>query len=661
MRIFNCIEISVHKKKLMIGAILGVLSFIILFLTRNVCIGETNIINGGYLVGVPFLLLFLLVGAVRLRTDRKGLHFAICLLWSIGAAVASIFWAMTAVEAIAIWRMPVFNLCLNIALFFAFSGFACIFFANWRKSVNLTLILNFIVAIANSYVSQFRGREILYSDLASAKTAMMVVGEYTPQFSFRMALGLSLWVLIFFSQFSFDDYPVIKKGRSRMVSAITALCLSVMVLLGSQGLNTRTWGGQGSSVNGFYINFILSARDAKIEMPEEYSALKVADIEQDYTLNSESIISEDAPDVIVIMNESFADLHVLGDNFQTNEPVMPFWDSLQENTVKGYALTSVYGGSTANAEFEFLTGMTMGFLPAGSTPYQQYLSKETTSLAWLFRSYGYTTWATHPYYKNGWARNTVYPLIGFEESTFIDAYPQKQMVRYWVGDREMYEYLLEKLNASEDEPQFVFGVTMQNHGGYTYEGDDFQQSIQLAGYDKEYPWTEQYLSLVRESDKAIEYLLTELENRERDTVVLIFGDHLPGLESDYYDAVHGGAFVELEERMLKYKVPFVIWANYDISEKWVECTSLNYLGRYLLEAAQVELPPYYQFLADLEEAIPSMNAMGYYSVSQRRFVPFDQATAEEQEWLNKYERVLYNNLFDRESTSYLLFDQYLVD
>lgn len=90
------------------------------------------------------------------------------------------------------------------------------------------------------------------------------------------------------------------------------------------------------------------------------------------------------PNIVVIMNEAFSDLSVWGD-FATSEEVMPFFKSLQQEAVGGELYVSVKGGNTANTEFEFLTGDTMGFLPKGSIPYQQYINDETPSLASYLR------------------------------------------------------------------------------------------------------------------------------------------------------------------------------------------------------------------------------------------------------------------------------------
>ena len=202
-------------------------------------------------------------------------------------------------------------------------------------------------------------------------------------------------------------------------------------------------------------------------------------------------------------------------------------------------------------------------------------------------------------------------------------------------------------------------VTMQNHGGYDYVGENYEQTIELVGYEGEYPLAEQHLSMLHETDKAMEYLLKELESYSEDTVVLFFGDHYPKVESEFYDELHGGTFDTLSQQMKKHTVPFFVWANYNIEEGTVECTSLNYLSRYLLDAAGFDLPPYYHFLFNLEQSIPAMNALGYYSISQKDFLSYEAAPEAESALLNEYAILQYNNLFDIKNRNPIFYGQYL--
>jgi phosphoglycerol transferase MdoB-like AlkP superfamily enzyme len=136
----------------------------------------------------------------------------------------------------------------------------------------------------------------------------------------------------------------------------------------------------------------------------------------------------------------------------------------------------------------------------------------------------------HPYLANGWKRNSVWPNLCFDRCMFMDDFPQKNLIRGLVSDREMFEVLLDTYKTEAEAsggPVFIFGVTMQNHSPYDYTGDDFDCSVELTGYRGDYPEIEQYLSLIHETDRAVEYLLSCLKESERDVVVVFYGDHQP--------------------------------------------------------------------------------------------------------------------------------------
>ena len=48
----------------------------------------------------------------------------------------------------------------------------------------------------------------------------------------------------------------------------------------------------------------------------------------------------------------------------------------------------------------------------------------------------------------------------------------------------------------------------------------------------------------------------------------MFGDHQPKLPDSFYELLYGKSLnnLSLKELQKKYKVPFIIWANYDIDE-----------------------------------------------------------------------------------------------
>ncbi len=244
----------------------------------------------------------------------------------------------------------------------------------------------------------------------------------------------------------------------------------------------------------------------------------------------------------------------------------------------------------------------------------------------------------------------------FDEYSFIESYPQKELIRGYVSDQEMFEYIIEQYeNRDTSKGYFNFGVTMQNHGGYSNPRDDYESTIQLQGYQKDYPDVEQYLSLIHETDSALEYLVSYFKTVEEPVVIVFFGDHLANLNKAFYEEVHGGSFETLDEQQLMYTVPFFIWANYDIEEKEIGLTSLNYLSTYLMEVAGLSKSAYQQFLTDMKEEIPAINALGYYSKSKQCFMRVEDAEGEEAEALLRYQLLQYNGIFDVKNKSKVFF------
>lgn len=538
-------------------------------------------------------------------------------------------------------------LLLNIACSAAVYGLFMLILGRIRPAVIAASGALLLLCVINYFVYDFRGSELQWADILSIRTALNVASGYTFHPPVRVTWCVLLWGWTIFAAglLPKEGIPV-RPLLLRVFGVSAAIFCAFCLYRYAPHITPRTWARDGSLYNGYLLNFAVGMRDNIIRKPQNYESL-IDQLEEAYPAG-EVTLPEELPNIIVIMDESLADVRVMGD-LETNQPVTPFLDSLTENTIRGYALASVFGGSTANSEFEFLTGSSMAFLPASSIAYQQYVKRTTYSLPWLLQSYGYETLATHPFSARSWNRPSAYAMLGFQDTTFVDAYPNENLIRGFVSDQEMFQYILDRLDQQGDTPLFLFGISMQNHGGY--EDESYQNSISLQ--DGSFPKAEQYLSLIHETDKAVEQLLTHLENSPRKTVVLIFGDHLPRLEEEFFQSLHG-SFDELSDKMLKYQVPFYIWANYDIPEETTPVTSLNYLGVRLLEAAGLPLPPYYQFLSDAQAVIPAINIEGFYSPDGQALTK-READKTQRQWMLLYEAAQYNNLFEKKGRSQVLF------
>ena len=542
----------------------------------------------------------------------------------------------------------VMNVVVICMVFFALS----IITGRFQMSLLMSLSSLMALCIVNYYVYIFRGNELMPLDFLSVGTAMNVVDGYTLSLTPKLAFGLAVCITVYIA----GQLLTIDKAQRRshrMMSVCFLLTLFAGWMIGSGQMTMRTWQNMGTKQNGYLMNFTLMLKsEAMTGKPHDYDLSTIGELESQYAATPSS--SDDLPDIIAIMNESFADLSVLGD-LNTETEVMPYFNSLKENTIKGYALSSVYGGGTANAEFEFLTGHSVANLPMGATAYQLYVNHQTHSIVSDLKRMGYTCTATHPYLASGWSRSKVYPLLGFDDYTFINDYPREDLVRGFVSDWEMYSYMIGRYEQKGNQPLFAFGVTIQNHGGYTYAGSKYTPKLSLKGYEKDYPDVEQFLGLMKESDDAFAFLVDYFKEVDHKVIIVMFGDHQPRLDSDFLRELHGGEFNGLDEEELQYLVPFVVWTNYDIEEQTVDLTSINYLSNYIYQAMGVTMPSYNAFLNDLSSDIPAMNSQGYYSKAGHCFVAYSDADDEERKWLVKYKILQYNGLFDRAYRSEVIF------
>lgn len=514
-----------------------------------------------------------------------------------------------------------------------------------------------ILAFVNYYVYLFRENEFIFADIRSIGTGLSVAGNYELELSER-GWHVILASLLFFVIASVFRITFKRATILRLLSGLTAVWLCLAISTEIDGMNTETWEQKGSYKNGYVLNFVLSARDSFVEAPEDYEVEDITKLEQQYAQKQENPLGDTLgkePTIIVVMNESFADLRVIGE-FETNEPLTPFLDSLYENTTKGYALSSVFGAKTPNSEWEFMTGGSMAFLPVGSVVYQQYLNDEPSSMVSTLKNEGYTCVAMHPYYETGWSRNLVYPNLGFEESYFIEHFDQSQMIRKYISDEEMYQKIIERYsNRKVNEKLFIMSISMQNHGGYTTDYDNFEEKYYKIG--RSYTDANQYFSLIRESDDALRDFINYFSNVEEPVEIIFFGDHQPSLNRKFYQILNGKGLsgLTMQELEALYTVPFFIWTNYDTPEETIEITSLNFLSSMALERAGIDLPPYNQFMLDLMEVVPAINARGYYSLEKEKYLHVGDALGEELAWIKKYESLQYNGLFDTKNKSDIFF------
>ena len=578
-------------------------------------------------------------------------------------------------------------LVLNLLFFYLLYGFAAFLSGSVRRGFQIATLVPMLFGLTNYFVVSFRGSPIVPWDLLSLGTAVSVADNYTFTLSWKAAASvlMFIWMLLIVSKSS----VTFRNWKIRFAVAAVWLIGLGGYVSGIQKSSVQSFFGMDTTLftlnvlyrnNGIAAAFLGNLRFLNIEEPSGYSVKKVAEIASDLQTDAESINSEHSasvstsdsdtqkntgtataatvtnPNIIVIMDEAFSDLSVWGD-FETSEEVMPFFKQLQQEAVGGEVYVSVKGGNTANTEFEFLTGNSMAFLPTGSVPYQQYIKSETPSLASYLKSLGYTTTAIHPYNRSGWDRDTVYGYFGFDQFLDKDSFTDPYRLRGYISDKSAFDKIIEQYEIGKNQgSQFIFEVTMQNHGGYSKETPDFNIYLTLPEVESKTTSvvaTEKYLTLINQTDRALQELVEYFEQQSEPTVIVMFGDHQP---SDYITntiqricGVTGDDTLDSLEQ--GYRVPFLMWSNYGLEHQYYDGISVNYLSSILMQNANIAKTGYQEFLSNLMQSFPIINA-NVYQDADGVFHSWDE---NQEEQLKNYQILQYNQLVDKKHRDWSFF------
>lgn len=602
-----------------------------------------------FLAALALLLVCTALTAVKLRITNKYLKI---ILVALAPAINYIIFECTTGNLLTI--NGVF-LVLNVMFFYLFYVIVFALSNRLRFTILFLNIITYIIALAEYFVVLFRGRPIMIWDVLAIGTAATVAGNYEYNLVYHYVLtGMGmLAVLLLYSNVTFR----VKTLKKRLVIS-SALILFAAVFLNNfykdtirrYRLTIDMWSPSASySTSGYFLSTFVYLDYINVKPPDGYSVEAVRAIEQKIDEEPLELASDGIKpvNIICIMNESLSDLSVIND-FRTNQDYMPFLHGLTENTIKGNLYVPIFGSMTCNSEFEFLTGNSIAFLPAGGIAFQIYVNGKTHALPSMLKEIGYDSIAMHPYPGGNWNRDQVYQYMGFDNFMDQEYFKDVDMVRNYVSDKVTYDKIISLIEEKEEGSSlFIFDVTMQNHGGYVGEFENFKEEISLTDYP-EFEQTEQYLSLIKRSDEDFEYLLNYLEGIKEPTMVVMFGDHQPSVEPEFFDTLYGKEMQDLtsEEQLRQYITPFVLWTNYETESAYIDKLSCSFLPVLMLEEGNLPMSPYFQYLAKMKEEVPVVHPLGYYNKEDEYH--------EWRYWKEEKEYPLYkdfyimqhNNLFD---------------
>jgi phosphoglycerol transferase MdoB-like AlkP superfamily enzyme len=248
--------------------------------------------------------------------------------------------------------------------------------------------------------------------------------------------------------------------------------------------------------------------------------------------------SGERPDIVVVQSESFFDPAIM--RGYEHSRFTPNLDRLAAHGISGPLHVPTFGGGTIRTEFEVLTGLSLRYFDDLQFPYLQLNNKVVPSLVRTLRSHGYTTLAVHGNDPAFWNRISAFKAIGFDRFVSQAQFPRDAANDgKYMADRAMTDEIVTQLKNA-GPPQFLFAISIEAHGPYdvepadTAERDAIPVPEGIVGRDKRELQT--YIYHIRHADQELGRLAKLLAQRERPTLLLFYGDHLPALTNSFHTA-----------------------------------------------------------------------------------------------------------------------------
>lgn len=232
--------------------------------------------------------------------------------------------------------------------------------------------------------------------------------------------------------------------------------------------------------------------------------------------------------VIVVLMESFFDPSVLTDAKFSRDPFHKDFRQLWRQAGFSHALSPVFGGYTANAEFEVLCGYPVTM---DAVFFEKGLTKDVPCLPRLLGKAGYTTIASHPNIPVFWNRVNAYRRVGFDVYRSKDDFDLDDMNGEYLSDGSLYRQVLDHVGPlmSEGRPSLSYVVTFFGHLDYPLNEN---RDIVVRSRKKD-ELLERYANTVYDKSKAFMGFVRDVQARDPDALIVAFGDHLPFLGPNF--------------------------------------------------------------------------------------------------------------------------------
>ncbi|MGY5218934.1 LTA synthase family protein [Enterococcus hirae] len=483
-----------------------------------------------------------------------------------------------------------------------------------------------ILGYANYLKMTYRQEPIYPDDLKMIKE-FGLLKDMTGTISFYLLAGMILLVVAGGCWAIYRSFKKDKKFQAiRVITLFTTIFALIYIshfnnpnnLLRKAYNKTALWIPYSQKMNyyntGFIGGFLYNLKIDPMEKPKGYSEEKIKEITSHYQKLADEknkTASEEQPNIVYVMSESFSDPSRLNGVEITGDPLADYY-AVADQTYSGQMLSQNYGGGTANIEFEALTGFSMGLFNAQlTTPYTMLVPKmnQLPSIVSTLKDQNYHTTAIHPYNTSMYKRKDVYEVLGFDEfisentMTYTDTIEDNP----YISDASAYQEVMDLLKE-DDTPQFIHLVTMQTHMPY----DGKYQQLEYTAKTEDNSGIsslENYLQDISYSSQSLKAFTEELKKLSRRTLVVFWGDHLPGIYSD--------TIQNSNEKHTLHETQFLMFDSQGELEKTeAPVTSPFYFAADLMNQTNQQTTGFYQLLLALQNELPAFERELYYQEGQ---------------------------------------------
>ena len=498
-------------------------------------------------------------------------------------------------------------------------------------------VLGCVPCAVNFYTLQLRGEPFLPWDLAQVSEAAGVASAAGIKIQTSMIVTVVVELALMAGSFFLYRGRHKQRWLPRVAgSAATAAALCLLIfgvylqpaVCQAVGIVADPWmQDRYYRYYGVVTGFMTNLSNLEIDKPDNYSEETVDAILDNvdesrkfstsplYPTSYAATTAKDEqvkkPTIIYVMNESYWDVSELeqyGIKFDTD--VSANLHALQQTSAYGRAYSPSFGGGTCDVEFEALTGYSASFLPSGSKPYQQHVTKPMFALPSYLKTQGYQTAAVHCFWAKYWSRDTAYPNLGLDDFISLEDMHGVTKVRkhYWtnglVTDDSMADQIIgqyEKMKASSDEPVFLHAVTMQNHTNYNKDNYPDDQRVKVteapAGLKASTVGAlEDFATGIRDADAMLGKLTAYFSQVDEPVILVFWGDHYNPIDSNYDVYTTTGYASDSSADPRLHQTTLLMWSNYSQQQVDLGTIAAYDISPVMMDIYGLEQPLYFQFL-----------------------------------------------------------------